>query len=182
MSIISGILIIAGLILAIVLIKRFFRKVSDKLDRIFNPIDAKREDDLLQTVVIFTTSAPLAQVRQKVIDCTTDTEEESKVSVIVEKEEYIVWGGMTGVGIVPGMGGILGEGDSFKAYLSYTEKDGLTKCVFSIPISSKTEGIASHVNDMMSLRNSVVMAILGLDPNANIETAKQDVKYKIPWF
>jgi len=182
MSIFTGILVFAGLILIIIIVKRFSRRVSDKLDRAFNSIDAKREDDLLQTVVIFTTSAPLAQLRQNVSDSTASLIEDSKVHVIADKEEYIIWGSGSGEKGIFGDGGVFGVGDSFKAFLSYTEKDGLIQCVFNIPESSKKEGVASHVNDMMSLRNGVTMAILGLDPSATIETAIQDVKYKLPWF
>ena len=170
-GIVATILFFAVGIFVVMLIRRGTRRVSDKIDRAISRKEAKAEDDLLQTTVIFTTNAPLSVVHKSVSDTVGELiASDFFLQLIMDSKEATGWQGVS-----------LGQ-SKFQAQLTYSEKNGLSVCGFSIPHITKTSGVSNHVERMTKLRNSVIIAFQRIDPNVSIQTTKQKVDFKLNWI
>ena len=162
--------VIAGIIGFVV---AFFtvRKIEDALYKGAEIVERKirsdavsNEEDLLHTVLTFTTSVPLSTIRQAVGN-TVDTQKNiwhGTTKAVIDDEQGVEWK----IGN-PG----LGEGCIIQ--LNYTVAEEQVKAVYSLIQHVTGQNISPHIKKMLQLRNEVITAFKTADPNVRIEQSKQ---------
>ena len=147
------------------------RKIEDALYKGAEIVERKirsdavsNEEDLLHTVVTFTTSVSLPAVRQAVGNA-VDTQKNmwhGTTKAVVDDEQGVEWE----IGNPS-----LGEGCVIQ--LNYTVADGQVKAIYRLIQHATQQNISPHIKKMLQLRNEVITAFKTADPNVKVEQSQQ---------
>ena len=141
-------------------------KGADAIERKVRSGAVSNEEDLMHSVVTFTTTATLSAVRQAVANTVVVKSDlmSGKMAKTHDTERGAGWE----IGIVS-----MGEG--CKIELSYDTSGGQLKAVFAMVQHTTKQNISPHIKKMMALRNDVITAFKTADPNVVIEKSRQEL-------
>ena len=158
-------------------IRRLFSKAGSAVERKIRSGAAASEDEVLETVVCFRTTAPLDSLRQAVRDNVTIVSESiwkgGKMKVLHDSERGIAW-----------EAGSISLGNGFKAALEFSQQDDDLVGEYAIcdHVMNASSGISPFLEKMKQTQSEVIAAFKSLDPGVKIETRKQSVTRKTSWF
>ncbi len=164
------------LLLAIVgiylLISRGANKAGNALERAIRPDAASKENDLLETVTIFTTSKPLSDVRRAIGESVVVGGNLliGRMTTLHDSEREVAW-----------EVGAVSVGAGFKAQLVYRTENGKTIGEYSITSHSTKAGVSQFIKKMTELRNQVIEGFQKVDPEVKVTTEKQEITRKTKW-
>jgi hypothetical protein len=141
-------------------------KGADVIERKIRSEAVSNEEDLLHTLVIFTTTASLSGIRQAVENVVNIKSDmwSGKMNKTIDSEQGVEWE----IGAVS-----LGEGAVIQ--LSYEVTDGKVKAIYGLVQHATQSNISPHIKKMLQLRNDVITAFKTADPNVKIEQSRQEL-------
>ena len=141
-------------------------KGADVIERKVRSEAVSSEEDLLHTLVIFSTSASLPAIRQAIENIVIIKSDmwSGKMTKTIDNEQGIEWE----IGVVA-----LGEG--CKIQLSYEISEGNLKAIYGLVQHTTKQNISPHIKRMLQLRNDVITAFKTTDPDVLIETRQQQL-------
>ena len=166
------ILLVVGIIVAQLIIRRLLNKGANAVERAIRPGATQKADNLLGTAVFFETAAPLPTVRRAITDNVPVIDKIGhKMKVLEDSAKGITWA----VGL-PNMG------QGAVVALQYKEQDGGVIAMFKITQHVTSSAVSPFVNQITELRNQVITGFKSADPAVKITTDTQEVKHKMSWF
>jgi len=175
-STLFAILIPISIVFAILIfvVRRLLTKGVNAVERTIRSDATQKADNIIGTAVIFETVAALSKVRQEIeVNVPVVSKIGHMMKVLEDSVDGISWAI-----------GMPNAGNGAIVSLQYKEESSGTIAMFSITkhITPTTFAISPFVDQLLELRNQVIIAFKTADPAVKITADTQEVIHKTSWF